>query len=163
MRGRSLFIHNIDLLTYSQYSPKLWKNTNWLPSLSDRLIENQNLFCSTVCWFHCFHCSVSIARHGRQVLIANPWNNGNSAQTCKSCKGFTWRSQPLVWGKYPAGNILLSFATLMSGSSISKVLPLFRHMGLKIYCARTFFYHQRKFMFLLILHCWEKSRTVIID
>ena len=38
-------------------------------------------------------------------------------QTCKSCKGsYTWRSQSLVLGKYPAGNILLSFAVLMSGS-----------------------------------------------
>ncbi len=53
--------------------------------------------------------------------------------------------------------------TLMSGSSISKVLLLFRHLSLKIYCARTFFYHQRKFMFPLILQYWEKSRAALIN
>ena len=107
----------------------------------------------------CFKCnarspSVNVKVHGTMALVE---------QTCKSCKGYTWRSQPLVLGKYPAGNTLLSFATLMSGSSISKVLLLFRHMGLKIYCARTFFYHQRKFMFPLILQYWEKSRAALID
>ena len=105
----------------------------------------------------CFKCkarspSVNVKVYGTMAIVK---------QTCKSCKGYTWRSQPLVLGKYPAGNIL-SFATVMSGSSISKVLLLFRHMGLSIYCARTFFYHQRKFMFPLILQYWEKSRAVLI-
>ena len=90
----------------------------------------------------CFKCkaqspSVNVKVHGTIAIVE---------QTCKLCKGYTWRSQPLVLGKYPASNILLSFATLISGSSISKVLLLFRHMGLKIYCARTFFYHQRNFI-----------------
>ena len=42
-------------------------------------------------------------------------------QDCKNCgsKGFQWRSQPLVLGKYPAGNILLSFAILMAGGSVA--------------------------------------------
>ena len=107
----------------------------------------------------CFKCkarspSVNVKVHGTMAILE---------QTCKSCKDYTWRSQPLVLGKYPAGNILLSFATLMSGSSISKVLLLFRHMGLKIYCARTFFYHHWKFMFPLILQYWEKSRAVLIE
>ena len=107
----------------------------------------------------CFKCkaqspSVNVKVHGTMVIVE---------QTCKSCKGYTWRSQPLVLGKYPAGDILLSFATLMSGSSISKALLLFRHMGLKFNCARMFFYHQRKFMFPLILQYWEKSRAALID
>lgn len=85
-------------------------------------------------------------------------------QTCKSYKvGYRWRSQSLVLGKYLAGNILLSFAILVSGSSISKVLLLFRHMGLKIYSARTFFYHQRQFMFPLVLEYWGKSRSVLVN
>ena len=108
----------------------------------------------------CFDCkagspSVNVKVHGTMAIVE---------QTCKSCKGgYTWRSQPLVLGKYPAGNILSSFAILMSGSSISKVLLLFRHLGLKIYCARTFFHHQRKFMFPLILQYWEKSRAALIN
>ncbi len=108
----------------------------------------------------CFDCKagsprVNVKVRGTMAIVE---------QTCKSCKGsYTWRSQPLVLGKYPAGNILLSFAILMSGSSISKVLLLFRHLGLKIYCARTFFYHQRRFMFPLILQYWEKSRAALIN
>ena len=108
----------------------------------------------------CFDCKagsprVNVKVRGTMAIVE---------QTRKSCKGsYTWRSQPLVLGKYPAGNILLSFAILMSGSSISKVLLLFRHLGLKIYCARTFFYHQRRFMFPLILQYWEKSRAALIN
>ncbi len=108
----------------------------------------------------CFKCktgspNVNVKVRGTMAIVE---------QTCKSCEGsYTWRSQPLVLGKYPAGNILLSFAILMSGSSISKVLLLFRHLGLKLYSVRTFFYHQRKFLFPLILQHWEKSRTVLIN
>ena len=54
-------------------------------------------------------------------------------QQCPYCctKPFRWRSQPSILGRYPAGNILLSFATLTSGASISKVLLVFRHFGLE--------------------------------
>ena len=108
----------------------------------------------------CFKCKarspkVNVKSHGTMAIVE---------QTCISCGGsYVWKSQPLVLGRYLAGNILLSFAILMSGASISKVLLLFRHMGLTIYCVRTFFYHQRKFMFPLILQYWEKSRTVLVN
>jgi hypothetical protein len=48
-------------------------------------------------------------------------------QQCSNChvKPFRLRSQPFILGRYPAGNILLSFATLMAGASISKVLLVF--------------------------------------
>ena len=41
-------------------------------------------------------------------------------------------------GKYPAGNMLLSLAVLMAGASISKVLLLFRHLGLCYYSGATY-------------------------
>ena len=51
-------------------------------------------------------------------------------QSCQKCiSGYTWRSQPLVLGKIPAGNVLLSFAVLMAGASISKILLVFRHIA----------------------------------
>ena len=85
-------------------------------------------------------------------------------QLCNQCKSpFTWSSQPLVLGQFPAGNILLSFATLASGSSISKLLLLFRHMGLCCYQARTFFRHQKKFIFPSIVHHWERYREAMLD
>ena len=103
----------------------------------------------------CFKCKagspkVNIKTRGTMAIVE---------QTCLSCgDSFSWRSQPLVLGSYPAGNLLLSFAILMSGSSISKVMLLFRHLGLKMHSARTFFYHQKNFVFPVILQYWEKSR-----
>ena len=52
-----------------------------------------------------------------------------------------------MMGTYPAGNMLLSFAILMAGASISKILLVFKHFGMQAYEARTFFYHQSKFIF----------------
>ena len=73
-------------------------------------------------------------------ILDEAWNIENeSLGSCSEDDSVVWGKDPVVWGKYPAGNILLGFTILMSGSSISKVLLLFRHLGLKIYCARTFF------------------------
>ena len=107
----------------------------------------------------CFNCksdlpSVSMKVYGTMVMVE---------QECKTCgKGFKWHSQPLVLGKYPLGNILLSFSVLTSGGSISKVLLIFKHMGLAIYSARTFFRHQTKFLFPVILKHWTDSRESLI-
>ena len=78
-------------------------------------------------------------------------------QNCRKCgpQSHTWRSQPLVLGRYPAGNILLSFGVLMAGASVSKVLLVLRHMGLCVYTARTYFLHQSKFLFPSIWSYWE--------
>ena len=55
----------------------------------------------------------------------------------------------------PAGNILLSFAILMAGASVNKILFIFRHMGLCAYAVRKFFRHQRSFIFPTELHYWQ--------
>ena len=59
--------------------------------------------------------------------------------------------QPLIFGKYLAGNVLLSFGVLMAGASIGKVLFVMRLMGLCAYSARRFFVHQKNFLFPVIL------------
>ena len=84
---------------------------------------------------------------------------------CFTCQGksFTWRSQPYILGRYPAGNVLLSFAVLMAGASISKVLLVFRHLGLAAYSPRNFFYHQSKFIFPTILLHWESYQRSLIQ
>ena len=80
-------------------------------------------------------------------------------QRCKEYgKSFQWRSQPLVIGKYPAGNILLSFGTLMAGASVSRVLLALKHMVLAVISLRTYFLHQRKSLFPVVLHYWEEYR-----
>ena len=85
--------------------------------------------------------------HGTMVTVT---------QHCRKCKDvFEWNSQPLVMGKYQAGNLLLSFAILMAGASISKVLLIFCHKGISVYSARTYFRHQHQFIFPAIPHYWE--------
>ena len=61
------------------------------------------------------------------------------SQHCTTCgdNAFSWRSQPLILRKYPAGNMLLSFGVLMAGASISKVLLVMRHMGLCAYSGKA--------------------------
>lgn len=80
-------------------------------------------------------------------------------QHCPKCgeNAFHLRSQPLIFGNYPAGNILLSFGVLMAGASISKILLVFRHMGLS-----AFFVHQKSFLFPRILSYWERYRASLI-
>lgn len=68
-----------------------------------------------------------------------------STCTNKKCskKDVIWRSQPNMPGtKIPAGNFLLCMAILLSGSSASKVLQLFKHMGVACFSLNTFFRHQ---------------------
>lgn len=107
----------------------------------------------------CFNCKsdeplVSMKEYGTMVTVE---------QHCKKCcKMYRWQSQPLVLGKYPAGNILLSFSVLMAGGSISKILLIFKHMGLAVYSARTFFRHQTKFLFPVILKHWTTCRNTMI-
>ena len=107
----------------------------------------------------CFNCksstpTVNMKQIGTMVVVR---------QTCNRCGGFKWKSQPYVFGRYPAGNILLSFSTLMAGLSISRILLMFRHMGLSAYSPRTYFNHQRKFIFPIILKYWNDYRQDLVE
>ena len=109
----------------------------------------------------CFKCKgekpkVTMRQRGTMVTVK---------QDCSICgaDSFTWKSQPMLFnGRYPAGNILLSFSVLMAGASISRILLVFRHMGLSAYTARTFFYHQKNFLFPAVLHFWERYQAALI-
>lgn len=67
---------------------------------------------------HCHHCfhpnpKVKTSCSGTLLIIESQ---------CSNCKeSFTWKSQPYLFGKFPAGNILLSFAILCAGASVKKV------------------------------------------
>ena len=63
---------------------------------------------------------------------------------------------------YPAGNVLLSFAVLMAGASISKIFLVFKHMGLYMYGVRTYFKHQTMFLFPIVLSHWETYQGNLI-
>jgi len=107
----------------------------------------------------CFNCKwdgpiASMKRDGTMTVT----------QSCTNCnEKSVWRSQSLVLGKYPAGNILLSFAVLMAGASINKILLVFRHTGLHAYTAHTFFRHQRSYLFPNVLHYWETYRMKLVE
>ena len=87
-------------------------------------------------------------------------------QHCSKCGDYCyeWRSQPnTLGGKHAAGNVLLSFAILLAGASISKVLLVFRYMGLSAYSTRTFFAHQRNFLFPVIRSHRETYQAGLIE
>ena len=83
--------------------------------------------------------------------------NGTMAEVTTTCanpkcgKTTKWFSQPYITGTMiPAGNFLLSFAILVAGTSATKVLRVFRHMGLKCISLSTYFKHQRVSVGLII-------------
>ena len=83
---------------------------------------------------------------------------------CSACKGvFTWKSQPFLLEKFPAGNILLSFAVLCAGASIKKVLTVFQHMGVLVYNEPTYYYHQRHLLIPTVVSFWRKYQKNILD
>ena len=55
----------------------------------------------------------------------------------------TWKSQPQMTGtKMAAANFLLCFSTLVSGASPSKILLVFKNMGLACFTLKTYNKHQ---------------------
>ena len=61
--------------------------------------------------------SLAVTQTGTMLTIASK---------CTNCgETFTWKSQPDLPGRFPAGNLLLSFAVLCAGTSIRKVLLVF--------------------------------------
>ena len=108
----------------------------------------------------CFKCkaakpTVESLKNGSMITVL---------QHCPNCgnNAFKWSSQPLMFGKFPAGNILLSFGVLVAGASISKVLLVFKHIGMAAH-VRTFFRHQNDFILPSILKYWEESHNSVIN
>ncbi len=117
------------------------------------LVSLFSLFC-----FKCRKCTPTIeaVKNGTMVTIT---------QNCPDCgdAAFKWRSQPLIFGKHPAGNIALSYAILMAGASVSKILLVFKHMGLCATNIRTYFLHQQQFILPAIIKHWESYRECLVN
>ena len=83
---------------------------------------------------------------------------------CSNCgQSNIWRSQPDLLGKFPAGNLLLSFAVLCAGASIRKVLLVFKHMGILAYHEPTYYYHQRHLLIPSIVSFWRKYQSKVLE
>lgn len=101
---------------------------------------------------HCHLCfssnpNLSVMQTGTMLTIES---------NCDSCQGtHTWKSQPYLLGKFPAGNLLLSFAILTAGASISKVLLVLRHMGVLVYHNSAYYYHQKNLLIPMIVSFWK--------
>lgn len=82
---------------------------------------------------------------------------------CENCKGtYIWKSQPNL-GRFPAGNLLLSFAMLCAGASVNKVLLVFWHMGLMVYHPTTYYYHQKHILIPSIVKYWKAYQAKLIN
>lgn len=110
----------------------------------------------------CFNCKspnpqVDIKKNGSMAVVT---------QRCSACgptRSFQWNSQPYILGRHAAGNLMTSFAILMSGVSISKVFLLFKHLGLCSITSRAYYIHQNKFLFPSVIMHWEKQQKALIE
>lgn len=106
-------------------------------------------------WIHCPSC------HSSEVITSPTTDEAMSGTLlrlqiyCESCgKRTIWRSQPFI-KDYAAGNLLLSSAILFTGSICSKVILLFKHMGIWCINRATFFRHQREILYPAIRNVWN--------
>lgn len=84
--------------------------------------------------------------------------------SCSSCTNtFIWQTQPYLLGRFPAGNLLLSFAILCAGASVNKVILVFKHMGMLVYHHPTYYYHQRHLLIPVIVTFWRTYQAKILD
>ena len=83
---------------------------------------------------------------------------------CSNCgEKYTWRSQPDLLGKFPAGNWFWIFAVLCAGASIRKVLLVFHHMGMLVYHKPANYYHQWNLMIPSVVAFWRKYHKKLLD
>ena len=86
------------------------------------------------------------------------------SSTCNVCKQtYIWKSQTNLLGCFPAGNLLLSFAILTVGGSVTKVLNIFKNMGILAYQKGTFYKHQRYLLIPSIIGFWRKYQSKILE
>ena len=77
-------------------------------------------------------------------------------RTCTTCgHQLFWQSQPYIFGQYYAGNVLLSFAMLTTGSCIRKTLRVFEQMKICVFNETTYYYHQRHLLAPAIVKFWH--------
>ncbi|XP_044178092.1 uncharacterized protein LOC122960162 [Acropora millepora] len=113
------------------------------------------LLFQTCHWCFANNPTLAISQSGTMLTIQT---------SCSHCKrDFTWTSQPLMLGKFPAGNLLLSFAILCSGASINKILVVFKHMGVLVYHFPTYFHHQRHLLIPAVVKYWRGYQAALLQ
>ena len=83
-------------------------------------------------------------------------------QRCGKCeKKWVWESQPYV-GSVPEGNLAISCAILYSGSLPSQAFRIFEILNCATTTLKTFFRHQRQFLFPAINSLWEERQQSLL-
>lgn len=83
---------------------------------------------------------------------------------CSKCQNvYTWSSQPMLLGRFPACNLLLSFSILCAGASVKKMLLVLKHMNVLIYNESTYYYHQKHLLIPSIVATWKNYQKALID
>lgn len=83
---------------------------------------------------------------------------------CPKCLGTNeWASQPMLLKRFPAGNLLLSFAILCSGASLKKVLLVLKHINILVYNESTFYYHQKHLLIPAVVAFWKKYQAGLLE
>lgn len=99
--------------------------------------------------------SVSTVQTGTMITVSTK---------CKKCDGiYKWNSQPMLLGKFPACNLLLSFSILCAGASVKKVLLVLQHMNVLIYNQSTYYYHQKHLLIPAIMCYWKKYQKMLFE
>ncbi|XP_028514749.1 uncharacterized protein LOC110238694 [Exaiptasia diaphana] len=99
--------------------------------------------------------SVSTSQTGTMITVTTK---------CQKCENiYTWSSQPMLLGRFPAFNLLLSFGILCAGASVKKVLLVLRHINVLIYNESTYYYHQKHLLIPSIIYHWRKYQTKLLD
>ncbi|XP_015751817.1 PREDICTED: uncharacterized protein LOC107331715 isoform X2 [Acropora digitifera] len=95
---------------------------------------------------------------GTEAVVKTSCNNP------ECMKQSTWYSQPLIPGSHiPAGNFLLCLCILLTGGSATKVLQMFKHMGLGCLSLGTFFKYQRTKLFPTIHLYWQNYQNKMLS
>ena len=74
---------------------------------------------------------------------------------------WTWHSQPFIKDQ-PAGNILVSAATLFSGSTPTKVFCFLKCLQVATFTDQTFYEHQTKYLEPAIISVWKHKQQNLL-
>ena len=118
------------------------------------VFESALLLLFSVCR-NCLSKSVEVTRTTQGSLL-------RIKQTCTRCHyKWEWDSQPMC-GNIPAGNISLSAAILYVGALPKKALRIFRFLKFCSISTRTFFRHQREYLWPAISSVWNFEQQALL-
>ena len=83
-------------------------------------------------------------------------------QECNSCNAtYKWENQE-KWGCFPAINIKISSAILLSGAGIKKVFKIFNMLNVAMHSYRSYFTHQKKILHPCVKASWEAEQAKVL-